>query len=269
MCSTRRLVVSSTLALALLSACGGGGGSGDTSVRTCDAAGTLALGRYRAVNDVWHPRDGATECVTLSNASGESIDARFDATWPSGSGPAAFPHVSLGAEPWSDPSATTALPRTVGELDALTVASEYSMTPAQETALEIRAWVTSAAIRPSGSDSLPIVAEIWVHVHDIGGTGSAIPVCEHDLEVNGLTYDLHCADTTWTTPVRGFYEFTPTSDALADAGSFTLDLVPFLAIVSGYGDAEDGDYVSSVDVGVVLGTGTSATQLTGMKVSAP
>ena len=223
----------------------------------CEPASTLDVGQYMTENNTWGSKGlvGWSQCMggTLHPKGG--ISAQWTWDWLNeGDQVKAFPEVVFGHKPGYPKSTTTLLPRKLSSLQTLVV--DYDVQTEREGAgnLAIDMWLTNAA-NPTAFVVPPITHEVMIWLEAFGPIYAGGQQVDK-LRINGTLYRVYVGEKFglgWR-----YVAFAPNSP-MQTAGS--MDLMPFFLYLRGKGLITTEEFLSSVNFGNEIISGSGDTKL--------
>jgi xyloglucan-specific endo-beta-1,4-glucanase len=212
----------------------------------CASGDDEVLGRYWLLNNLWGADKGTGhQCVRSLSHQGSRIGWSTDWDWSGGPGQVkSFASVVLGWE-WGWKVPGTGLPVAVSDLR--TVRTNWNFTLTQKTPNDLDVaydlWFHNV---PHPTDENPS-AEVRVLLYHTGG--EAVPPASKvgTVTIDGASWDLYRTGSSWD--VFSFVRSSPTTSA-------ELDLKDFIDKARSIGVPGSFDYLSSVQAGADVRTGS-------------
>lgn len=207
------------------------------AAETCEAFGTIEMGKYYLNNNLWGQDSGqGTQCVRDTSQDGDTIGWSTDWSWTGGQNEVkSFVSSVLGWH-WHPIDADTGLP--VQLSSNTTVDSGWDFTASGSGAYNVAydLWLTDTETPDSNTTPTD---EIMIWLHTAGGAG---PLGElvGTVEVAGSTWELYQGNIGWEV-----YSFVRTENT----GSFQADLKEFLDYLVANRGLDASKYLASVQSG--------------------
>jgi len=221
----------------------------------CDDWAELMAGEYRLVNDVWNKGDitDYEQCLMRRVVGGED-QYGWRWQWPYGRGEEkANPRMRFGTTPWW--STTADLPRQISAVERFEVNYELDVTTDGDPEVYLGLSVTSTD---------PPTPESYTHQIRIHVGGSHSGSSSGDVNISGVAFDLWVEPQSAPTPGDPIWiSFESRTEELGG----TLRLHEFLDYLVDHGHLPAGNYVTSVDVGTTLTSGSGEFWIKGFDVS--
>lgn len=231
---------------------------------TCAESETVTVGQYLVENNVWG-KQGMTDwrqCVGATTSPRGGLAARWTWDWKyEGDQVKAYPEVVFGHKPGFPKSTTDQLPRRLADIEAIELQYDVVSARAGTGNLAIDIWLTSQPA-PTQFAVPPISHEvmIWLDVHGpmyAGGT-------ERDtVTINGIPYRVFVGEQFgmgWR-----YIAFKPENTPLKPAA--TLEVLPYLQYLESKQWLTPTAYVSAINLGNEIISGSGQTQLNHFSVS--
>lgn len=244
---------------------------GDGSITLSGEEGMFYSGAYFVDNNKWgadsagftYPQNAGIGSVDSSGA----VSARWNwdcTSWDcvnSGQEVKGYPAVGYGQKPGFGPTPGSKLPKGVWELNSVPMSYNVTETMTGRAHLSFDVWLESSPEPSSSFVSSPLTHEIMISVDEVGDYvfGAGMPV--GNIVVDGLTYNVRYADNfgglsqvQWRFIVLQLVQDGTTTPRTLLAA--TIDLKHILDVLKSRGLISGNEYLTSIEFGNEMVTGT-------------
>ena len=224
----------------------------------CADYAALVRGKHWVNNNVWGKADGTgSQCVWENGLSGDSLSWGTEWTWAGDNTKVkSYASAVLGWHwGWKVPSATTGLPVRLSAGKAVTTTWNFRVTQTTSNVMNVAydLWLHDMAAPDWQNNPTD---EVMVWLYKSGGAGP-VGTKQATVTIGGATYDLYKGNIGWE--VYSFVRTSNTSAATLDLTDFTDDLVA-------RGWLAKSKYLSSVQAGTEIFTGSGRLDTTAYSV---
>ena len=221
----------------------------------------LTVGEYEINNNVWGKRQlhDYSQCVyKTANTKGEfPHDFGWSWDWPKAfDGVKAYPSILYGRKPWNAYSTTLDLPRTINQLQHISVSYKLKTQSTGAVNLLLESWITRNG-KPGPEDRL---GELAIQLYQIKWPGQAGDFIE-PVVINGIPFDFYVARKTHAPGDKqrwAYYGFVHKAKTIFQAKIDIMQFVNFL-VRKGYVDRKN--YIATVELGNEVDYGKGKTEV--------
>jgi hypothetical protein len=174
-----------------------------------------------------------------------------------------YPEVIYGLKPWSAESTTALLPAKVADAYALRVDYAVATQSAQGSLnLAFDVWITATSA--SAPEDIRFELMIWEARRDMVPFGSRV---DTNVTTSNGSYELYVGEPDWEPPGTNWTYLAFARKESRGAGRVEIGQFLKYLVRNGYAIDPAGHYVSSVELGNELGSGSGRTVVTDYRVS--
>jgi len=223
----------------------------------CDPFATAEVGQYMTENNTWGSKGvvGWTQCIGGAPHGSSGMTAQWTWDWKSeGDNVKAYPEVVFGHKPGYPKSTTTLLPRKLAKIQTLVL--DYDVQTEREGTgnMAIDMWLTNT-VTPASFAAPPITHEIMIWLEVFGPMYPGGQQVDK-VRINGTMYRVFVGEKFglgWR-----YLAFVPNSP-MQTMGS--IDLMPFFVYLKGKKLITTEEFLSTVNFGNELISGSGETKL--------
>ena len=214
------------------------------------------VGEYSWFNNVWN-RQNTTDyeqCIMRRTLPQGTVEYGWRWRWPLRENEVkAYPEVIYGHKPWHEIPTTLALPRRIGDIEALTVDYEAYLTAEGVYNFAFDFWITRN--NPPSESGISHEIMIWL---DYGFRPAPPEYYVGPVRVDGVLWDLYVwPDRVWHTPeettfVADFIAFLRHEDQYVGS----IDLIKLFDYLVDRGHLEAHHYLTAIELGNEATSGT-------------
>jgi len=221
---------------------------------TCVDGAQIKVGEFLLDNNVWGKGSITTyqQCITAKENGSSSIFA-WQWTWPTiGSNVKSYPEIIFGYKPFGNTSTTPLLPKIIADLQLAIVSfSSYTTTINGTGNLAFDIWITDSSTPTESNIKHEIM--IWLEKNIQQPAGSFI---EH-VTIDGSTYDYYRGPLSWD-----YIAFVKTSTNKVTS----VNISDFLTYLKNKNHISENEFLSAIEFGNEIISGTGSTVITNYKI---
>jgi hypothetical protein len=259
----------------ILTACGGGGGSGGVtpsiSSNSCERFTYVLQGQYAAGPDVWgldyssNQSNNYSACVTItSNGQNTSAVSSWDFGSMVGNPVIAFPSVYYGAKVGSPVTVNSVLPKQINQINSFVVSWNYNLTHGQgldSGDVIIDNWLTTIPNATGYTPSEGMAVEIMIFLENWGSNWATYYLNWPIVSIEGIQYYFQA--TLEQNNILAVSLF-PVNNLSRNS---SLDLAPILKYLIDNNIVPDNLYFADTEFGTEINRGSGQHNITSYSVS--
>jgi len=234
----------------------------DSLPMNCTDFSLQTEGAFQVSNNTWGKGSltGWSQCVGIGRGPNGSVSGHFNWNWPNTTrNVMAYPALIYGLKPGS-PSTSPLLPKQVSLLQELS--AHYDVVSTQSgtgnTAFDI--WLTNTA-SPATFSAPPITHEIMIWVDTYGPKAQGGSLFERTT-IDGAAYDVFVADHFGIG-----YRYIAFQGVTSQLGVATINILAFLTYAQANGLITGQEYLSSIEFGNEVVSGSGDTKINAYSVT--
>lgn len=281
-----RAVITIAALASALTACGGGGSSGSSTsssspadlpmpvvsaptvgparTLTCDPGAVQDVAVGSLVNNMFNAASaGSTayrQCLQVRSV-GSALEYGWTWEWPTADGIYAYPELLVGSTPWSQELHNdTRFPRLVGATKSLRLNYEFLTTSTGKQAAAADFWFTATNLLPGSAEAVPVKAEMLIWTNVSAGIVNASDVAVDVVEIDGKRWTVYLQTGQGDASNPDAERWTLISYvAIDNSASANYDAAKFFQDAIGRGVIASTDYLSGVEIGheIISGSGSA------------
>lgn len=224
----------------------------------CEESATVGSGSYLVENNVWGKANLTdwSQCIGATNSAQRGLAARWTWDWKyQGDNVKAYPEVIFGHKPGYLSSTTTQLPRRLGEVRHIDMSYDISTQRSGTGNLSLDMWLTDSP-SPTTFAVPPITHEVMIWLEIFGpmyAGGDQIDT----VSINGIPYRVYVGEKFglgWR-----YIAFKPENTPMRPVAR--MDLMPYLLYLQSKRLVSASSYLSAINFGNEIISGSGSTQL--------